>query len=66
MREYVCADCGYQDGFEDFSQGCCPCCGCDDVYIVDREAEFRPEFRSDYDLDQYLDLGESPFDLGDC
>ena len=40
MREYVCADCGYVGDYDDgFSLGCCPACGCDDIYVVEREAE---------------------------
>jgi hypothetical protein len=61
MTVYTCADCGYSETFEDFAQGCCPACGCDDVHA--HEQDSAPVVS--YDLDQYLDLGETDFDLGE-
>ena len=60
MTFYTCADCGYASGFEEFAQGCCPACSCDDVYAFEQDSD-----SPSYDLDQYLDLGETDFDMGE-
>ena len=61
MTIYTCANCGYSDTSEDFAQGWCPACGCEHVHA--HEQDSGPA--GSYDLDLYLDLGESPFDLGE-